>query len=57
MMILIIILMYVLMTKSCKQKEEFINVIVPRHSRYSAFTKGHKIRSSRGGKYEKFKFK
>ena len=52
MMILIIVLMYVMMTKSCNQNEEFISVIVPRHSRYSAFTKGYRVRSRRGGKYK-----
>ena len=53
MIILFILLMYVMMKKSCKQ-EEFISVIVPRHSRYSAFTKGYKVRSSRGGKSIKY---
>ena len=47
-MILIVVLMYVMMTKSCKQKEKFISIIVPRHSRYSVFNKGYKVRSSRG---------
>ena len=54
MMILIVVLMYVMMTKSCKHKEDFISINVPRHSRYSAFTKGYCGRSSRGDKSIKY---